>query len=339
MSSEFVDNPQPLLEVRNLIKVFSSPSLLVKGQPVVTARGISFRVLPGEAVALVGEPGSGKTTVAKALLQRVQPDGGEILLGGQDLLSRRPQHAALASRRRVQQVMYDPTTNLDPGHDIATLLTRARRRPRGVMTEADRELAVDLLRLVDLDPAEAFLGRRPAQLSADQRRRLCIACALATQPDLLVANELDSLLDETARKGILTLLKRLKQKRAPAMVYITRDLAAARLLADRILILYRGRVVEDGPAEAVATSPNHPHTRDLAAAAAMNAGPVTTATATGSGGGSEAVDPTTGDGCAYAPRCAHARDICHSIAPVFTTRPDRRVRCHLYNEPVELTGS
>ena len=339
MSSEFVDNPQPVLEVRNLVKVFSSPSLLVKGQPVVTARGISFRVLPGEAVALVGEPGSGKTTVAKALLRRVQPDGGQILLYGQDLLSRRPQHAAVSCRRRVQQIMHDPATHLDPGHDIATILTRSRRRPRGVMTEAERELALDLLHQVGLEPAEAYLGRRPVQLSADQRQRVCIACALATQPDLLVANELDSLLDETARKGILTLLKRVKRERALAMVYITRDLAAARLLADRILILYRGRVVEDGPADAVATTPAHPHTRDLAAAIAAAAATDTgRMTATGDGG-SRAIEPETSDGCAYAARCAHAQDICRSIAPVFATRPDRRVRCHLYNEPVELTGS
>jgi ABC-type glutathione transport system ATPase component len=271
----------PLLEVRGLSKAFVSGGLLRPARRVVAVADVGFEVRRGEAVALVGESGSGKSTIARILLRLTRPDAGELRLDGVDVLAREPRRASLAYRSRVQMVFQDPFGSLNPVHDVAHHLVRplirhgrAAGRPSGPAGRAAlQEQVLALLRTVGLEPAEDFLRRHPAELSGGQRQRVAIARALAVEPDLLVADEPTSMLDVSIRAGILNLLARLKRERGLGIVLITHDLASARHLADRILVLHGGRIVEDGPSHQVVSAPAHPYTRALLAAVAHAGSP------------------------------------------------------------------
>jgi peptide/nickel transport system ATP-binding protein len=253
----------PLLEVRGIGKTFTSGGLFAESTSVVAAADVSFRIDRGEAVALVGESGSGKSTIARILVRLESPDGGEILLDGQNVLSREPRRASLGYRGRVQMVFQDPFGSLNPVHNVAHHLERPLLRHGRAKAGEAREQALALLRTVGLEPAEEFIDRHPYELSGGQRQRVAIARALAVEPDLLVADEPTSMLDVSIRMGILNLLARLKRERRLAILLITHDLASARYLADRILVLYRGRIVEEGRSGELVEKPKHPYTRAL----------------------------------------------------------------------------
>jgi ABC-type glutathione transport system ATPase component len=270
MPSTVVRAAPPLLEVEGLRKHYSTGGPFRAGRRVVAAEDVGLRVHRGEAVALVGESGSGKSTIARLLLRLEPADAGEARLDGVDVFRRVPRRASRAFRRRVQMVFQDPFGSLNPAHDVEHHLVRPLvrlRSPRPTRAEA-RERARELLRVVGLEPAGEFLHRRPYELSGGQRQRVAIARALAADPELIVADEPTSMLDVSIRMGILNLLAQLKRERGLAILLITHDLAAARFLADRILVLHRGRIVEDGPAATVVDSPSHPYTRALLAAIA-----------------------------------------------------------------------
>jgi peptide/nickel transport system ATP-binding protein len=258
----------PLLEVRDLRKTFAGAGLLGGRRRVTVLDGVSFQIDRGEALALVGESGSGKSTVARAILRLAQPDAGEIRLDGEDVLAREPRGASLAYRARVQLVFQDPFGSLNPIHTVAHHLARPLLRHRRATRETVRARSLDLLATVGLEPAEEFLDRRPFELSGGQRQRVAIARALAVEPELLVADEPTSMLDVSIRSGVLALLAQLKRTRGLAILLITHDLAAARLLADRIAVLHRGTIVEEGPTRAVIDAPAHPYTRALLGAIA-----------------------------------------------------------------------
>jgi len=320
----------PLLRVEALSKTFESRGLFTKSRPVVAVSDVWFTVDRGEAVAVVGESGSGKSTVARILLRLEQADAGRVFLGGDDVLGREPRHASLAYRRRVQMVFQDPFGSLNRTHDICHHLARPLLR-HGRATKRDyREKAVNLLHDVGLEPAEEFISRRPYELSGGQRQRVAIARALAVDPDLLIADEPTSMLDVSIRMNILTLLTKLKTERDLAMLLITHDLASARYLADRVLVLFRGRIVEGGPADELVTSPAHPYTRALLSSIA-DVGELGTEP--------EEVKPDPAeeraDGCPFAPRCPDAMDVCWKVDPSYRQLDSRRVRCHLYPETAD----
>jgi peptide/nickel transport system ATP-binding protein len=339
----------PLLEVRRLRKEFSSGGLFSRARPVVAVQDVSFEVRRGEAVALVGESGSGKSTIARMLVRLSRPDGGEIRLDGVDVLAREPRGASLAFRGRVQMVFQDPFGSLNPIHSVAHHLERPLLRHGRVDAlnpalsvaghlesplrltgkAALRERSLALLRKVGLEPAEEYLERHPYELSGGQRQRVAIARALAVEPDLLVADEPTSMLDVSIRTGVLNLLLRLKREQGLGIILITHDLASARYLADRIMVLYRGRIVEDGPSRAIVTAPAHPYTRALLASIAHS----------GTGGlaapraraGLDARPSETG--CPFAPRCPEVMDACRATEPgPRMIDPTRSVRCLLYPE-------
>jgi peptide/nickel transport system ATP-binding protein len=257
-----------LLEVRDLRKTFAGAGLLGAGRRVTVLDGVSFQVDRGEALALVGESGSGKSTVARAILRLANPDAGAILLDGEDVLAREPRRASLAYRARVQLVFQDPFASLNPVHTVAHHLARPLLRHGRATRETVRARCLELLRTVGLEPAEELVDRRPFELSGGQRQRVAIARALAVEPDLLVADEPTSMLDVSIRSGVLALLAQLKRTRGLAILLITHDLAAARLLADRVAVLHHGKIVEEGPTRAVVDAPAHPYTRALLAAIA-----------------------------------------------------------------------
>src|SRR5512137_751193 len=321
----------PLLEVRRLRKEFSSGGLLSRARPVVAVQDVSFEVRRGEAVALVGESGSGKSTIARMLVRLSSPNGGEIRLDGDDVLAREPRGASLAFRGRVQMVFQDPFGSLNPIHSVAHHLERPLLRHGRVgalnpaLTVAGhleaplrlagkaalRERSLALLRKVGLEPAEEYLERHPYELSGGQRQRVAIARALAVEPDLLVADEPTSMLDVSIRTGVLNLLLRLKREQGLGIILITHDLASARYLADRIMVLYRGRIVEDGPSRAIVSAPSHPYTRALLASIAHAGAPGVASTRAPAGAGAQPTDA----GCPFAPRCPEVMDACLASEP------------------------
>ena len=320
----------PLLDVRGLCKTFVSRGFFGPARRVVAAEDVSFRVEEGEAVALVGESGSGKSTVARLVLRLEAADAGEIRLAGEDVLAREPRHASLAYRGRVQMVFQDPFASLNPVHDVAYHLERPLLRHRRGPAAGARERAIELLRTVGLEPAEEFISRRPHELSGGQRQRVAIARALAVEPALLVADEPTSMLDVSVRMGVLNLLAQLKRERRLAILLITHDLASARYLAERILVLFRGRVVEDGPSAEVVRDPAHPYTRALLASAADAAGSLAAEAPRRAAAGGDA---GAAAGCPFASRCDSVHDACRAADPAPRPVGDRRVRCHLYPEP------
>ena len=335
-------SPQSLLlEVRGVCRTFQSRGILGGGRKVVAAEDVSFTVDRGEVVALVGESGSGKSTLARILLRLERADRGQVLLDGEDVLAREPRGASLAYRRRVQMVFQDPFGSLNPAHDVAHHLIRPLRRHHRATAAEARGRAIGLLRTVGLEPAEEFIGRRPYELSGGQRQRVAIARALAVEPDLLIADEPTSMLDVSIRMGILNLLAQLKRERGLAILLITHDLASARFLADRVLVLFRGRVVEAGPSGALVDTPAHPYTRALVAAIADTADAASGAShPLGEGGGPGAARSRggvpkkerapAGTGCPFAPRCLEVMEVCRREEPYPRRVGDSTVRCHLY---------
>lgn len=323
MTTETSSLPHPLLEVEDLRKEFRARRLFGKGRAVTAAERVSFRLDRGRALALVGESGSGKSTVARILLRLERPDGGRILLDGQDILVREPHKATLRYRRRVQMVFQDPFASLNPAHPVSHHLARPLLRHRRVPASQVRGRSLELLAVVGLEPAAEFIDRRPHELSGGQRQRVAIARALAVDPDLLVADEPTSMLDVSIRMDILNLLARLKEERGLALLLITHDLASARLLSDRILVLFRGRVVEDGETADVIDRPAHPYTRALLAALDLEGA----ASRADSVRGAASASPV---GCPFSTRCPDASSICRESDPEPRAVDGRRVRCHLY---------
>ena len=324
----------PLLEVRGIRKTFDSGGLLGRGGRVVAAEDVSFQVHRGEAVALVGESGSGKSTLARLVLRLDRPDSGEVRLDGEDVVESEPRRASLAYRGRVQMVFQDPFSSLNSVHTVEHHLVRPLLRHRRARAAEVRARAAELLRTVGLVPAEEFLDRHPYELSGGQRQRVAVARALAVEPDMLVADEPTSMLDVSIRMGVLNLLAQLKRERRLAILLITHDLASARYLADRILVLFRGRVVEDGPSGVVVESPAHPYTRALVASIA-DAGPTQSTGRRMAGAGAH----DTAAGCPFASRCPEVLDVCRTADPAPRLFDRRHVRCHLYPEATPAPGA
>jgi ABC-type glutathione transport system ATPase component len=253
------------LEARSLVKEYR----LRNGLRTSTLRAVddvSFTLRPGRTVALVGQSGSGKSTIAKLLMQLERPASGEILLDGRPAARR---GAGLANyRRTVQMVFQDPFASLNPFHTIGHHLERPLRLHHRAMTDAEvRREVIQLLERVRLHPAEHVARRRPHELSGGQRQRVAIARALAPRPGILVADEPVSMLDVSIRVGVLNLLAALQREENLGVLYITHDLATARHFSDDILVMYEGRIVERGPADEVILHPQHDYTKTLADAA------------------------------------------------------------------------
>jgi len=318
----------PLLDVRGLDKTFRVRRGL-RAHAIRALRDVSFRLERGEVIALVGESGSGKSTVARILLRLLSPSGGAVQLDGVDVIAREPRRASLAYRRRVQMIFQDPYASLNPAHTIAHHLERPLQR-HGRGGDAD-ELAGRvhaLLASVGLTPPDEIAGRRPHELSGGQRQRVAIARALAVDPDLLIADEPTSMLDVSLRVDVLNLLARLRDDRRLGMLLITHDLASARYLADRVLVMYAGSIVEEAPAEALLACPAHPYTRQLLAAAPdparRFADRAPQRRPTGIGGDA---------GCPFAGRCAWSTARCRQEPPPPIELDDgHRVRCHRADE-------
>jgi oligopeptide/dipeptide ABC transporter ATP-binding protein len=249
---------QSLIDVENLEQVFRTGA----GR-VYAVNGVSFSVAPGEAVGLVGESGSGKSTIAKALVRLLEPTAGHIRYRGQDIahLSERKMRPM---RSRLQMVFQDPTLSLNPRLTVRqTLIEPLKIHGIAQKPEWEDRLAY-LMDLVNLD--RTYLDRRPGQLSGGQRQRVGIARAMATQPEFVVLDEPTSSLDMSIRIQIIELLRRLQWELGMAYLFISHDLSTVRYLCSRVIVMYLGKIVEEGPVEEIFTKPKHPYTQALLSA-------------------------------------------------------------------------
>ncbi len=301
-----------LLRVEKLRKTYSRRGgLAPRSDGRITALdGVSFSIAPGETLGLVGESGSGKTTTGRLLLRFEQPDSGKVLFQGEDWLSLEGE--ALRRRRRdIQIVFQDPQTSLNPrmrvGDQIAEPLRIQKLAPR-------RELpakVASLLAAVGLAPEAA--ERFPSEFSGGQRQRVAIARALATAPKLLVCDEPVSALDVSVAAQIINLLLDLQERTGLALLFISHDLAVVERLADRLLVLYRGRVVEEGPTASIVARPLHPYTAALLSAAS-DLNPLSRRSRIVLPGDVASAQPVAG-GCPFEPRCPIARPRCREETP------------------------
>ncbi len=298
----------PLVEAVGVSKVFPGRGTFRRGPPVQAVRDVSLFVGRGEAVGLVGESGSGKSTLGRMLLGLMPPSNGTIRFDGNSL----PLSGAAwrRMRQRMQIVFQDPYASLDPRRRIGPQIDDAMRI-HGTSPAGARSRTQFLLAEVGLDPSHA--GRFPHEFSGGQRQRIGIARALASGPDFLVADEPVSALDVSIQAQIIQLLAGLRARLGLAMVFISHDLLVVRHLCDRVVVLYLGRVMEEGAAEAVFARPAHPYTRALLSATPrLRADERAERILLAGDPPSPSAPPS---GCVFRTRCAHALPACAEAVP------------------------
>jgi peptide/nickel transport system ATP-binding protein len=274
--------------------------------------GVSFTLERGELLALVGESGCGKTTTAQTVLRLLEPVAGRISFHGDDITSL-GQRELRPLRRRMQIVYQDPYESLDPRLTVRKAVEEPLVIHRAGGSKAERaELVQDALERVELSPPGLFLDRYPHELSGGQRQRVAIAAAIVLGPELLVADEPVSMLDVSVRAGLLALLDRLRRD-GLGVLMITHDLSTAAHFADRIAVMYLGRIVEEGPAASVVSDPQHPYTKALLSVVPRRDPRERTRPQILRGEAPDAVRIPAG--CRFHPRCPIAIDDCRRIDP------------------------
>ncbi|MFJ4868768.1 ABC transporter ATP-binding protein [Streptomyces sp. NPDC088757] len=319
----------PLLEVQGLDVGFTTPD----GRPLHAVRDVSFTLRRGETLAVVGESGSGKSTTALALLRMLpgtgRITGGSVLLDGEDLATVTEDRLREVRGARIGMIFQDPMTALNPVLSIGRHLDEVLRahgdhdKPVGSARRdkaARRARAVELLRLVGIPDPERRLDDHPHQFSGGQRQRVLIAMALAGEPDILLADEPTTALDATVQDQILTLLGDLTRTTGTALVLITHNMGVVARACERVLVMYGGTVVEDGPTAEVLTRPRHPYTAGLLAAVPRLSAPSGTRLTGIPGTPPDLSLPLAG--CAFAARCALAENHCHTAAPPLVALTD-----------------
>ena len=302
--------------------------------------GVSFSVRRGEVLGIVGESGSGKSVTGLSILGLVDAPGrivgGEIMFGGRNIAGLPERELRTIRGRRIAMIFQDPMMTLNPVLKVSTQMIEAVQAHEKVSKQDARARARDALGKVGIPSPEERLDAYPHEFSGGMRQRVAIAIALLHSPDLIIADEPTTALDVTIQAQILAEVQKLATETGLALVWITHDLAVVSSLADRIAVMYAGRVVEDGPASQVLSAPLHPYTVGLIGSVpSRNRRGAELAQIPG-------MTPSRLDlpeGCAFRPRCPRALDQCRQPQPMRPLRPGQEARCcnpHL--EPLEAAG-
>jgi oligopeptide/dipeptide ABC transporter ATP-binding protein len=318
----------PLLRVERLTTTFDTAD----GQ-VPAVDDVSFEIRAGETLGLVGESGSGKSVTALSIMRLVQPPGriaaGRVLFSGRDLLALPEREMRAVRGAGISLVFQEPMTALNPVFTVGDQIAEALVVHDRASGREARAQAIELLRSVRIPNPEARVGDYPHQLSGGMRQRVMIAIALACRPSLVIADEPTTALDVTIQAQILDLLREMKAAYNLSLFLITHDLGVIAETADRVAVMYAGRIVETGPVRAILRTPQHPYTRGLLASMPGKA----------TGRRLHAIDgsvPLLGrlpSGCAFHPRCPDRFEPCTAAPPPdYAVGPDQTARCYLHDD-------
>ena len=313
----------PLLEVESLQTHFRTPDGINRA-----VDGVSFHVDEGETLAIVGESGCGKSVTAMSILRLIpEPPGkiaGRIRFNGRSLLELSDREMRSIRGNEISMIFQEPMTSLNPVLTVGRQLGETLRLHQGLGKAQAIERAVAMLDLVGIPEAKRRVTEYPHQLSGGMRQRVMIAMALACNPKLLIADEPTTALDVTIQAQILELMADLKRRVGAAIVLITHDLGVVAEVAERVMVMYAGRKVEEAPVRALFRQPRHPYTQGL-----LGAVPKLGSSLEGEVGGETRLAEIPGlvpslkgriAGCVFASRCARAEDVCHTIAPALVAK-------------------
>ena len=316
---------EPFVDIRNLTVTFTGGR-----KPVQAVGGVDLQVQRGEVVALIGESGSGKSVTLRSLLRLHAPRrtqiGGQMFVGGQDVLALSPSALAQYRGKTAAMIFQEPLLALDPVYTLGAQIVESIRRHEPVSAQAARQRALQLFERVRIPSPERRLDAYPHEMSGGMRQRAMIALALACKPQLLLADEPTTALDATVQIQILLLLRELQREMGLSVIFVTHDIGAALEVADRIAVMYAGRIVEVGSARTLIRAPRHPYTLALLKSRAHGAlaKGARLETIAGAPPDLSALPP----GCAFAERCSFVADACRQTRPeLIPLAPDHGARC------------
>ncbi len=320
---------EPLLSVRNLEVQFPT-----RRRVLTALHEVSFDVLPGEILGVVGESGAGKSMTGNAIIGLLEPPGrisrGEVLFMGKDLTRLSPSELRQIRGRDIGAIFQDPLTSLNPLYTIGDLLTETLLTHLDISKSEAHRRAIAMLGEVGIPAAEERFGHYPHQFSGGMRQRVVIALALCTEPRLVIADEPTTALDVSVQAQIINLLKRLCKEHGTAVILVTHDMGVIAETADRVCVMYAGRIVEIGPVRQVVQTPRHPYTQGLMAAIPLV------------GGDADKLEQIDGSmprldtvplGCAFHLRCPQRFAPCtQTVPPLLNVAPAQQAACYLYGE-------
>ncbi|MEW4283557.1 ABC transporter ATP-binding protein [Priestia koreensis] len=319
----------PLLEVRNLQKYFPVRSAIgkTKGQ-IKAVHDVSFSIYEGETYGLVGESGCGKSTAGRSLLKLVEPTGGEAYFNGENIFTMKPSQLKTV-RKDLQMIFQDPHTSLNPRKKIGASIQETLTI-HNIGAKSERKQAViDLLKKLGFN--EEDYNRYPHEFSGGQRQRIGIARSLILNPKLIICDEPVSALDVSIQAQILNLLRQLQHEMKLSYLFISHDLSVVRHIADRVGVMYLGRLVEEGTTEEIFSNPRHPYTKLLLSSVPTVHESEAREPIEAKGEIPSPLNPPSG--CAFHQRCPFATDRCKKETPEDTViSATHRVKCHLYSE-------
>ena len=304
------DKNEKLLQIEDLHIHYMS-----EGRKVCAVNGVSFEIGAGETIGLVGETGAGKTTIALAIMKRIQKPagrsaGGRILFGGEDLITASENRMHSIRGNQIAMIFQDPMTSLNPVYTVGDQIAEVVALHQKVSAQQAAERAAEVLELVGIPKERA--DEYPHQFSGGMKQRVCIAMALAANPQLLIADEPTTALDVTIQAQVLDLMGKLKRELNTAMILITHDLGIVSEVCDKVAIMYAGRIIEFGTLEDIYRHPTHPYTLGLFGSIPKLDQKIRRLTPIKG----LMPDPTNlPEGCAFAPRCNHACEACRSQLP------------------------